>query len=184
MDDLQREKDDGFSWDYLGDVPQKKQEVGDRYQTPEFGLAGQLFASVAKVAIDRLGQQEGESLLREAVEYFGEQRGRRIGERVDEQGARRTFKNWLIHTDVDTDRNFPSVPDLDDGDLVVEVTDCSFWDAAAAWGLEEYAGIYCKFADHTILKGYNPDIRLQLEPRGSSGEHHCNFRYITKEHPR
>jgi L-2-amino-thiazoline-4-carboxylic acid hydrolase len=180
MDDLQMEKDEGFSWEYLGEVPQKKEEAGDKYLTPGFGLAGQLFASVAKVLLDRLGPEEGEALLKEAVDYFGMERGRRIARRVKEQGLPLTFKNWLIHTDIGSE-NFGNIPDLDNSDLVVKVGDCTFFKAAEEWRLGEYAKIYCKYADYAILRGYNPDIKLVLDTRHSSGEEHCCFRYIMKE---
>lgn len=181
MDDLQVEKAEGFSWEYLGEVPREKQDAGERYLTPEFGLAAQLFASVARAVIDRLGPEQGEALLKEAVDYFGEQRGARIAERVKAEGKPLTFKNWLIHTDIDTARNFVNIPELDSGDLVVKVADCTFHDAAEQWGLGDYARIYCKYADHAILRGYNPDIKLVLAPRQETGEGHCVFRYIMKE---
>lgn len=180
MDDLEREKEEGFSWEYLGDVPQKKEEAGDRYLTPGFGLAARLFSSVAQAVIDRLGPDDGEELLGEAVERFGEQRGAGIAAKVGAEGKPLTFKNWLIHTDIHTS-NFQNIPDLDEGDLVVKVSGCAFYDAAEQWGLGEYARIYCKYADHAILRGYNPDIKLVLETRQSSGRDHCVFRYTMKE---
>jgi len=180
MDELRMEREEGFSWEYLAEVPLKKEEAGDRYLTPGFGLAARLFASAAKSVIARLGPEEGEEVLREAVEYFGEQRGARIAEKVKAEGKPLTFKNWLIHTDISTD-NFDNVPELDDGDLVVRVTRCTFHDAAEEWGLGEYAAIYCRYADHAILRGYNPDIRLVLDTRQSSGRDHCVFRYMMKE---
>ncbi len=181
MDDIEMEKAEGFSWEYLGDVPQAKQEAGDRYQTPGFGLAAQLFASVAKSVMERLGPEEGAALLREAVDYFGEQRGRRIAERVKAEGRPLTFKNWLIHTDIDTNANFQNVPDIDGGDLVARVSDCTFFNAAEEWGLGEYARIYCEHADFAILRGYNPDIKLVLGTRQETGSGECVFRYVMKE---
>lgn len=180
MDDLEREKAEGFSWEYLGDVPLKKEEAGDRYLTPGFGLAARLFSSVAKAVIERLGPEEGEELLRQAIEYFGEQRGAGIAARVEAEGEPLTFRNWLIHTDIDS-VNFQNVPELDGSDLVVRVQGCSFYDAAEEWGLGEYARIYCKYADFAILRGYNPDIKLHLETRQASGRDHCVFRYSMKE---
>ena len=63
----------------------------------------------------------------------------------------------------------------------MKVAGCAFYDAAEEWGLGDYASIYCKYADHAILRGYNPDVKLVLEPRQSSGLDHCVFRYIMKE---
>jgi len=92
MDDLKREKEVGVDFDYLSDVLDIKKDIGDEYQTPGFGLAAQLFCSVAKYVIEKLGAQEGESLLKEAVEFFGMQRGKRIAEKVKAEGKSPTFE--------------------------------------------------------------------------------------------
>ena len=180
MDESKKEREEGLDWDYLMDVPQRKEEIGTDYQTPGFGLAAQLFASVAKFVIDRLGPEEGEALLKEAVEYFGRERGRHIAERVKAMGKPLTLKNWLIYTDIDT-ANFQPVPSLEEGDLVARVSDCTFYEAAEEWGLGEYARIYCKYADYAILGEYNPDVKMTVSPRQVSGEDYCVFRYIMKE---
>ncbi|RJP26317.1 MAG: hypothetical protein C4536_15905 [Actinobacteria bacterium] len=179
MDDLNREKEEGLDWEYLWEVPQRKEEVGDTYQTPGFGLAAQLFACIAKTVIERMGQEEGEALLREGIEFFGRERGRHIAEKVEAMGKPLTIKNWLIYSDIDSG-NFGATPKVEDGDLLLDVGSCAFYDSAAQWGMEEYACIYCKYADYAILGGYNPDIKLILEPREPGGDE-CSFRYIMKE---
>ncbi|MBU2546995.1 MAG: L-2-amino-thiazoline-4-carboxylic acid hydrolase [Proteobacteria bacterium] len=181
MDDLTREKRNGFDFEYLMDVPAQKEALGETLQTPGFGLAAQLFAATARAVIERLGPEKGEALLKEAVEYFGEQRGRRIAERVRARGLPLTFKNWLIHSDIDSTRNFHPEPEVTDGDLVVRVGRCTFFDAAREWGLEDYAGVYCRYVDFAILRGYNPDVKLVLQDRMATGTDHCIFRYIMKE---
>ena len=180
MNDLEREKKKGLSIWYLKDVRLRRKLIGRRYQTPGFGLAAQLFATMCKVIIQKLGLTEGEALIKEAVEAFGHERGKRIAQKVAAQGKPLSFKNWLIYTDIDGG-NFPVKPYIENHDLLAPVCGCSFYKAASEWGLEEYAGIYCKYADYAILEGYNPDIKLILEQRGKTGKDHCLFRYIMKE---
>ena len=180
MKDLEREKEVGFDMDYLSDVLDKKKEIGIKYQTPGFGLAAQLFSSVAKFVIDKLGAKEGEQLLKEAVEYFGKERGKRIAERVKAEKKPLTFKNWLIYTDIDSS-NFRPIASVDDNDFIAKIRHCTFYDAAEEWGLSEYAKIYCKYVDYKILEGYNPDITLILKERQASGKNYCIFRYIMQE---
>jgi hypothetical protein len=181
MDDIRKEKEEGFDFAYLGDVPAKKTEIGTTYQTPGFGLAAQLFSLTAKAVIDRLGDEQGTALLKEAVEEFGRERGRHIAERVKALGLPLSFKNWLIYSDIDSSANFEAIPAVEEGDLVVRVNNCTFYNAAREWGIERYAHIYCRNVDYAILAGYNPDIKLVLSERGSTGEDHCVFRYIMKE---
>ncbi|MBD3341710.1 MAG: hypothetical protein GF353_21575 [Candidatus Lokiarchaeota archaeon] len=180
MNDLKREKEIGIDFDYLDDVLEKKKQVGDKYQTPGFGLAAQLFCSIAKFLVDEIGEERAEKLLRKAVEYFGKERGKRIAERVKSARAQLTFKNWLIYTDIDS-VNFRPVPSVKEGDFIAKVKHCSFFNAAKEWGLERYAKYYCNYVDYKILEGYNPNIKLVLDNRFETGKRRCTFRYIMKD---
>jgi hypothetical protein len=180
MDDLRREKEKGLSRWYLKDVLFKRRLIHDTYHTPGFGFAAQLFAVMSKFIIARLGHEEGQTLIREAVQYFGRERGQRIAEVVKTLGKPLTFKNWLIYTDIDGS-NFEVKPSIDNQDLLAEVHHCTFMAAAEKWGLKDYAALYCKDADYAILAGYNPDIKLDLQSRHESGRDYCLFRYVMKE---
>ncbi len=180
MNDLDRERRKGLDLWYLKDVKLKRGLFGKGGRTPGFGLAAQLFACAAKVMIDDLGAEKGEALLKEAIENFGFERGRRIAERVKKLGKPLSFKNWLIYTDIDP-VNFNARPRLENGDLIAEVGYCAFHSAAQEWGLKEFSKIYCKYADFAILRGYNPLIRLELATRHETGRDHCVFRYRIKE---
>lgn len=179
MSDLKREKEQGFDMDYLGDVLDKKKELGVKYQTPGFGLAAQLFSSIAKFVIEKMGAEQGEKLLKEAVEYFGKERGKRIAERVKTEGKPLTFKNWLIYTDIDSS-NFKPIASIENNDFIAKIRHCTFYNAAEEWGLGDYAKTYCKYVDYKILEGYNPGIKLILNERQATGKNRCIFRYIMK----
>jgi hypothetical protein len=175
-DDLAREKRKGLSLWYLWDVVIHRWRVGSSHHTPGFGLAANLFALMSRNVLEKLGPDEGEALIRQAVEEFGFERGRRIAQRVRSLGKPLSFKNWLIYTDIDGS-NFKAHVSIDNGELVARVGHCSFMSAAREWGLEEYASRYCAYVDYAILRGYNPDIRLKLEQRSTTGRDYCLFRY-------
>ena len=179
--DLERELKEGFDLEYLAEVIPEKEKIGDQYYTPGFGLAAQLFCSVAKPIMERLGPEEGKALMVEAIKDFGLQRGRRIAERVQSLGLPLTFKNWLIYGDIDSGKNFQAEPSVEDGDLFVRVHNCTFYNAAEAWQLGDMAHLYCHNVDYAILEGYNPQIKLILEERQATGKDYCLFRYIMKE---
>jgi hypothetical protein len=180
MDDLEREKKKGLSLWYLWDAAIHRWRVGSRHHTPGFGLAATLFALMSRNVLEKLGPVEGEALIRQAVEEFGLERGRRIAQRVQSLGKPLSFKNWLIYSDIDGS-NFHARVRVDKGELVARVGHCTFMAAAREWGLGEYASRYCAYVDHAILRGYNPDIRLHLEPRSTTGRDHCLFRYGIQE---
>jgi hypothetical protein len=180
MNELEREKRKGLSYPYLIKVLFMRLLLGKKYQTPGFGLAGQLFAVTAKHVMKRLGLEEGEKLLKGAIEEFGRERGERIAATVKRLGKPVSLRNWLIHTDISPE-NFAASPSFPDGDLEACVGTCTFINAAKQWGLGEYASIYCRYADYAILGGYNPDVTLVLRDRHASGGDRCVFRYIMKE---
>ncbi len=180
MGELEKEKQEGFDWDYMADVLDKKAELGDKYQIPGFGLAAALFGFVAEAVMEELGPEKGEALLKKAVQNFGKARGRRIADHVRRLGKPLTVKNWLIYSDIDS-INFDPHPDLQNCDLVVNAGQCTFWNAAREFHLGELAKIYCRYVDYAILEGYNPDITLVLDDRHHTGQDHCTFRYIMKE---
>ena len=180
MDDLEREKKQGFDWDYMAEVLDRKMELGDKYQISGFGLGAALFSFLARAVLSELGPEKGEAMIKRAVEEFGKARGRRIAVIVKDLGKPLTLKNWLIYSDIDS-VNFDPHPDLDNNDLLVKAGECTFWNAAREFGMGEYARIYCKYVDYAILEGYNPDIKLVLHDRHHVGQDHCLFRYIMKE---
>jgi L-2-amino-thiazoline-4-carboxylic acid hydrolase len=180
MDDLQREKKKGLNFLYLAKGALMRLRVGKKNHTPGFGLASQLFSTMAKHIMEELGPEKGEALIQKAVESFGRERGKRIAKTVQNQGKPLSLRNWLIYTDISPD-NFSAKPSLPKGDLRAEVSSCTFYNSAEKWGLGEYAKLYCKYADYAILDGYNPDVKLVLEQRQKTGKDHCLFRYIMKE---
>ncbi len=180
MDDLKREKTKGLSRWYLKDVLLKRRIIGKAHHTPGFGFAALIFSVMSRLIMEKLGKAEGEELIARAVRTFGLERGKRIASVVAGLGKPLSFKNWLIYTDIESS-NFEASPSIDRDDLVAEVHNCSFMAAAKKWGLEDYASLYCKYADYAILEGYNPDIRLKLETRHETGRDYCLFRYIMKE---
>ncbi|MBN1881553.1 MAG: L-2-amino-thiazoline-4-carboxylic acid hydrolase [Deltaproteobacteria bacterium] len=120
-------------------------------------------------------------MLKEAIERFGFKRGRRIAENVKGLGLPLTFKNRRICSDLDSSKNLQPIPDIQDDDLVVKVSHCTFYNAEKTWGLGEYAHIYCKYVDYKILEGYSQDVKMELFQRQTTGEDFCLFRYRMKE---
>jgi hypothetical protein len=51
MDELEKEKKEGLSWDYLADVLPKKEKIGNKYQIPGWGLGATLFFLRLKLSL-------------------------------------------------------------------------------------------------------------------------------------
>jgi hypothetical protein len=181
MDELEKEKKEGLSWDYLADVPTKKEEIGNKYQIPGWGLGAALFSFAAKAVIEELGPKKGEALLKKAIEEFGRERGRRTAGIVKGLGKPLTLKNWFIYNDMDPRNTNPQPIDIVNGDYLMKTGECVLWNTTREFGLSDFIQFFCKYADYVVLEGYNPDIKLIKDYRYQTGKDHCMFRYIIKE---
>lgn len=210
MDDMKKERTEGFDFDYLVAAVNERTKLGDTYLTPVgehlgntlallsgvvveqmgekegsefvFKLTGHIFGIAAKALIEKIGEEKAESILKEVVETFGEGRGRQIAERVKAQAKPLTFKNFLIHTDMDSSNVTPDIkPSIEDGKLVLDIPYCAFNQGARDAGFGEYAYYYCKYIDKAIIRGYNPDIKLEVSHNLSKGDDHCRLIYDTME---
>jgi hypothetical protein len=166
----------------LGNAVKEKEEQGDANFLSLANHMGQFFALTARAIIEKLGEEEGGALLKEVVEEFALRRGERIAEKVKSAGKPLAFKNFLVYGDMDsTGVTDGMTPGIEDGDLVLEIKHCEFNRGAEAVGLSEYAYHYCKYIDTALLKGYNPDLKLEVQKNMSAGDDVCLFRYSLKE---
>ena len=182
MDDLKKERVERVDWEYLGNAMKEKEEQGDANFLSLANHMGQFFVLMAKAIIDRMGEKEGGELLKSVVEEFAMRRGERIAEKVKSAGKPLAFKNFIVYGDMDsTGVTSGMTPSIEDGDLVLEIKHCEFNQGAKAVGLGEYAYHYCKYIDTALLKGYNPDLKLEVKKNLSAGDDVCLFRYSLKE---
>ena len=181
MNEIQKEKSEGLSWDYLGEAMKERAELSGRTITSMPALMGQMFAVLAKTVIDEVGVEKGEAIIKKAVEDFGQTRGQRIAEKVKARGLALSFKNFLVHMDLDTSAANTSVPNIEGKDLTLTINRCFIRDGACDLGLERYFHYYCKWIDRAILFGYNPDLTIEITKFLSGGDDACFFRYIVSK---
>jgi hypothetical protein len=180
MDEIQKERAEGISWEYLGEAMKKKAALEGKQLTPMPSLMGQMFAVFAKSVIDAMGKEQGEAVIKDAVQTFGRTRGKRIADRVKAQGLELTFANFLIYLDLDSSAALTFTPSLENGNMFLNISSCAFTEGAKALGLEEYFHYYCRWVDNAILEGYNPDLVLEIPQTLSDGADACIFRYLIK----
>ncbi|MBI5118624.1 L-2-amino-thiazoline-4-carboxylic acid hydrolase [Candidatus Poribacteria bacterium] len=182
MDELEREQREGMDWETLGKAMSERQEAGTTYITPLAGLFGQFFAITTKILIEKFGPAEGEALIKEVVERFAEERGRRIAGKVRALGKPLTLKNFFVHNDLDSAGvTSDVVADIEDGDLLLNISSCNICRGSQEWGLREYAHRYCRYVDVAILRAYNPEIKLQVSKTLTGGDEACCFRYSVRK---
>ncbi len=137
-----------------------------------------LFGWIAREVILAVGEEVGAPLLRQAVQHYGEQRGRRMALRAQANGDPLTFASYLVYGEW----RGPA------GEMVVEVVGatpdlpqrvhrCSWHAAWESRGLMLYGRYYCQAVDEAIARGFNPDLTLEVNGTRSNGAPCCEFIY-------
>jgi hypothetical protein len=171
-------KSEGMTVDDIVEVLEGMQEVGDRYHTHLMAYQAQLFCTVAEEVISRFGEK-GRKAIIEAVKRFGEERGKRIAELVKSLGKELDLKNLFIYYDFDT-TNLALTPEIVDGNVEITITKCPFAQGCKDWGKEEYGRIFCEYVDKAYLRGYNPNLILEIPLNLTKGDKACVHRYVLK----
>jgi hypothetical protein len=182
MNDLERERKNGLELSYLAEGIQERAESGGKHYICLANLMGRFFVIMAKAIIDRLGEEEGGALLRETVERFAVARGKRIADKVQAAGRPLAFRNFLVFSDMNSEGVTSGMtPRIEDNDLWLEIRQCGFIDGARDVGLHDYAHHYCDYIDKAILRGYNPELKLEVVKNLSGDDNACLFHYTVKE---
>lgn len=172
-------EDGKFTNEDLMDILNGQKEVGKKYKTHFFAMFSHIFSTLAEEVIKEFGKK-GREVIGRAVEKFGEERGRKIGELVKSLGKELTLQNFFIYGDLDGGQITKMKPKIVDGNMEIFIRDCVFCNAAKDWGKLDYGKIYCEFVDEAIIRGYNPDIKLEISKTLTHGDKKCHFKYIVK----
>jgi hypothetical protein len=168
-------KEGGLQLEDLLEYARESQEVGSKYKVPGDQHLMHLLASVAREAEEAFGEN-GLAMLEQAVFRFGEERGRRIAQRVREDRKPLTLMNFFLYSDLDVSGN-EMVPEFVEGELRIRVMKCRLFDKLHELGLQKYAKHYCKPIDSAVLRGYNARLELDVKTQISGGADCCLFVY-------
>ncbi|MFW9771737.1 MAG: L-2-amino-thiazoline-4-carboxylic acid hydrolase [Promethearchaeota archaeon] len=174
------ENKEGFTNDDLMEIFNGQKVVGNRYKSHFFAMFSQLFCTMAEVVINEFGEK-GKEVIGNAVKKYGKERGRRIAELVRSLGKELNLKNFFIYGDLDAKSTLKYKPRIIDGNLEIVGRECVFCNGCQEWDKLEYGQIYCQYIDVSILKGYNPNLKIEVPSTLSKGDKKCILRYIVKE---
>jgi len=138
-----------------------------------------LYYHMATAIVQRLGEKEGEKLIKEAIWSYGEACGRDVRESVLSQGLSLEAAN------------FSAVPDLPSKGWRHEVrgtgekagSAVTFCPLAAVWkelGAEKLGRLYC-FVDQAKFHAYNPDLCVVHEKNVLDGDDCCIIKVSSKD---
>ncbi|MFX0033854.1 MAG: L-2-amino-thiazoline-4-carboxylic acid hydrolase [Candidatus Hodarchaeota archaeon] len=174
------EKTEGFTNDDLMDILNGQKEVGNKYKSHFFSMFSQLFCTIAEEVITEFGEK-GKEVIGNAVKKYGEERGKRIANLVRTLGKELNLKNLFIYGDLDAKSTLKYKPKIVEGNIEIVGRECVFCNGCNEWDKLEYGQIYCEFIDVSILKGYNPNLKMEVPSTLTKGDKKCILRYIVKK---
>ena len=170
----------GFTNEDFMEVLKGQNEVGNKYKTHFFAMFSQLFCTISLEIINQFGDK-GKNALAEAVKKYGEERGKRIADLVKSLGKEPSLKSFFIYGDLDSSSILKFKPKIIDGNVEIVIRDCVFCNGCKEWDKLEYGKIYCEYIDTAVLKGYNPNLIIEVPSVMTKGAKKCVLRYIAKE---
>ena len=169
-----------FDLETLGPALAERAEKKEQYIDKPLEMQGKLLGTLAREVIERFGDEGREAVIA-AVRKYGEERGRRLAERVRSEGRDTDFASFTVCSDLDTSYH-EMAPNLEEGQLRVEVSYCPLAAALKEWGLEEYGKYFCQNIDAAIMRGYNPErYETVCERNLTEGAETCVIVYRFKQ---
>ena len=155
-------------------------EVGKKYKTSSLNFYARLFCTLSEEVITQFGEP-GKNIIIDSVKKYGERRGQEIAEIVKSLGKELTLKNYFVYSTFDGGETTKYNVNIVDGNVELVIRECVFCEGCMDWDKLEYGKIYCDYIDEAILKGYNPNLKIEVPSKLTYRDKHCIQRYIVKE---
>jgi hypothetical protein len=136
-----------------------------------------LMAWISRQVFQRVGPVKGQFLIRKAIRHYGEERGHRMAQRARAHGKELSMLNYMIfgewsaapgeveqHLEQNNHHNMRMV-----------IEHCP-WNAA--WmehDLIEYGRLYCQEIDTALLRGFNPELHVDVVKTQTNDHQPCDF---------
>ena len=136
-----------------------------------------LFALIYRAAVEKFGEK-GALAADEGTKLYGQQRGARMAQRAIKDGEPLTMENYLIYGEW-ADKSGLSKNSITSMTPVyfMECTVCGWCDTWKKSGLLEYGKNYCTYVDKNLVKGFNPELVLDIHHVLSQGGKTCAFQW-------
>jgi hypothetical protein len=137
-----------------------------------------LFAWVAREAVALAGEQAAAPALRAAVRRYGEERGHRMALRARQDGQPLSMAVYLSYREWDVPARAMQQTGAPRGSALYAETRRCPW--ATVWqkeGLTNYGRYFCEEIDSALVRGFNPELIIDVHGTRTSGSRSCRFTY-------
>ena len=137
-----------------------------------------LFALIAKEAAERFSG-EGEAAIKRAISAYCMERGARAAMRCSADGGPLSMENYILYGEWDDPRGeSKSEVAAFEPNYKTNVVICGWCEAWKKYGLLEWGKVYCDHADYWLVRGFNPQLKLEMGKILSRSEGCCEFNWL------
>lgn len=138
---------------------------------------GLLMAWISRQVCQRVGPVKGEMLIRKAIRRYGEERGSRMARRALSYGKELSMVNYLIFGEWVAARGEVQqrLEPNNHNNLRMLVERCPWHAAWMQDDLVEYGSLYCQEIDLALLRGFNPELHLDVLKTQTNDHQACDF---------
>jgi hypothetical protein len=135
-----------------------------------------LFAEMAKAVCEQAGDSRGRDVIRTAVRRYGEERGQRMAARAQANGHALDMIDYFVYSEFKTSPGSMSqtLTACDQGIALLN-TKCPWYTAWNEKGLMDWGCLYCQEIDSAVVRGFNPELRIDVRGTRSNGDAACDF---------
>ncbi|MDR1241607.1 MAG: L-2-amino-thiazoline-4-carboxylic acid hydrolase [Deltaproteobacteria bacterium] len=145
-----------------------------------------LFAALAKHILESTDEKQGLAIVRQGVTEYGLERGLRYAGRCLANGDELNVANYMAYSELVEPKGWNKSLTRALAPYKFDTVACGW---AATWkkyGMLEYGKHYCTWIDASLVRGFNPEIELEVNPIMSHGHDCCsftwkNFSFATQE---
>jgi len=138
-----------------------------------------LFALMAKYIFQFAVENKGRATVRKVVKRYGEQRGLRMAMRAKADNRDLTFIDYLIYGEWVSSDPSAMISEIKehDQDLQTSISRCPWYSAWVANDLLEFGRLYCQEIDNALVKGFNPQLNIEVSQTMTNQGESCKFIY-------
>ena len=136
-----------------------------------------LFAWMSREVVQRAGEEQGESVMRQAISRYAEQRGQRMALRAQANGHALTMNHYLVYGEWrPADPNASASETVEhEPQLKKHVLKCPWHTAWQDNDLMPYGRFYCLEVDEALARGFNPDLTVEVNCTKPNDADYCEF---------
>jgi len=137
-----------------------------------------LFAWISRAVVEGVGVARGETAIRKAVRRYGEQRGRRMALRAQADGQALSMGSFRAYGEWEVDAGQMEHSVVSHGrDMKTHVRKCPWHTAWTEGDLVAYGRFYCLEIDEALVRGFNPNLKLEVNRTQTNDGEYCEFVY-------